>query len=98
MKIFDDRLAELEAQIREWFIVNDMVTDTWDWFELKICSKYENKYLEVYDQRGWAQYDHVVTITGKTTKEMFNKAFEFFKLEVGENEIIKANLLIKRNT
>lgn len=76
-----DRLAELEAKIREWFIANDMTTDSSDWFELKIGSLYKNKYIEVNDQRGWAQHDHIVTITGETTKEMFDKAFEYFRVE-----------------
>ena len=74
-----DRLAELEALIREWFIANGMAWDNDDWFEIKIGSRYKNKFLQVYEITE-LRTEHLVTATGKITKEMFDKAFEYFKL------------------
>lgn len=78
---FDDRLAELEALIREWFITNGKANGGDRWFEIAITTRYKSKNLHIYDTRGWAQYDLLKRFVGLTTKEMFDKAFEFFKLQ-----------------
>lgn len=74
-----DRLAELEELIREWFIYSLMSNDEDNWFEINIGTLYKNKYLTIYNITN-NQKEHIITATGTTTKEMFDKAFEFFKL------------------
>lgn len=77
-----DRLAELEELIREWFIAKGMATNSDCWFEIAITTRYKSKNLHIYDTRGWAQYDLLKRFVGLTTKEMFDAAFEFFKIKV----------------
>lgn len=75
-----DRLAELEAVIREWFIVNKKAPtyECDSWFELQIGSMYRQKYLSVFDIKSIHNREHIVTATGRTTREIFDKAFRFF--------------------
>ncbi len=76
----EDRLAELEALIREWYIQNKKNNESENWFEVHTGSMHKKKCLTVYDMTT-EQKEHIITTAGTTTKEMFDKAFEFFKVE-----------------
>lgn len=73
----DDRLAELEATIKEYLTYNGGLEP----FEVQVGSMHKNKYIKVGKITQFGQLEHIITATGKTTKEMFDKAFEFFKVE-----------------
>lgn len=91
-EIFDrrdenDRLAELEAHILKYYLSKgyklekDQTKDDlkW-WFSLNIETVYKHKILEVNFvvneyPKGFKRFHE------KTTKEMFDKAFEYFKVE-----------------
>jgi hypothetical protein len=80
-----DRLAELEEQILKYYLakghklLKDQVRESERWeFSLRIISKHKFKLLTVdfYSKETLAL--HRGSFYGKTTKEMFDKAFEFF--------------------
>jgi hypothetical protein len=91
----EDRLAELEKQILEYFLSKgfklkkDQKEDDTKWFfEVNINSKYKQKTLEVVFYY-WSDADYTSgweesnkdSFTARTTKEMFDKAFEYFKVD-----------------
>jgi hypothetical protein len=90
-----DRLAELEKQILEYFLSKgfklkkDQKEDDTKWFlEVQIKSIHKKKTLDVIFYY-WSYTDGLSQwkesnrdrFVAKTTKEMFDKAFEYFKVE-----------------
>lgn len=75
-----DRQEELEALIKIWFIMTDKWCPDTTWFEVKISSIYKKKCLTVLDIRDNKQ-EHIITTTGTTTKEIYDKAFKYFDVE-----------------
>lgn len=92
IETFDDRLAELEKVIMDYYmglgyqyhhIKESTVTiepNISFHFKIEITSLYKDKTLEVFFINGLT-FTTPFSITCKTTKEMFDKAFEFFSLE-----------------
>jgi hypothetical protein len=77
----NDRLAELNSLIKKWFIFNDLNNEEKNWFKVYICSNRDQHILQVFDtsKEPITRENTIVTnIFGKTSKEMFDKAFEFF--------------------
>lgn len=85
---FDDRLAELEKVILDYYLAkgykilkNQSEVDNKWWFFTKIYSLYKQKLLTVTFCE-FKEKAEVFAFEGKTTKEMFDKAFEYFSIKV----------------
>ena len=84
-----DRLAELEEQILKYYlakgykIFKDQKKDDKEWtFQVYIRSAQKLKIMEVITCfKGEDENVVIFKNISKTTKEMFDKAFEFFKIE-----------------
>ena len=91
-KPFDDRLAELEAQILKYYLAKGFKLskdqkegDTAWFFEVDITSKHKRKILTVSFWI-WSDADYTsgweianeTEFIATTTKEMFDKAFKYF--------------------
>ena len=77
-----DRLAELEKVILDYYLAKGYQVGVGGWaFNIKIRSWYKNKRLLVYFRQHSMDAGCIVFSTNKqeTTKEMFDKAFEYFK-------------------
>ena len=81
-KTYDDRLAELEAVIRDYYVAKGYKLDgTWG-FHISINTGYKCKILTVYFFVEDPNLREIVfTDSGLTTKRMFDKAFEFFTIK-----------------
>ena len=77
-----DRLAELEKVILDYYLAKGYQVGVGGWgFSVQINSDYKDKNIEVFfsdKQNNEKEFDSVVTIMEETTKEMFDKAFEYF--------------------
>jgi hypothetical protein len=80
MKTYDDKLAELEATILNYYVAKGYIPGEKCWgYRVIISTKYKEKCLEVYFFKGTDIITNVpFSIEEKTTKKMFDKAFEFF--------------------
>ncbi len=88
----NDRLTELEKQIRDYYVSDGFVLGTGWWFKVFIGTMFKVKELEIHFFKDVDVDEKVVcSIQADTTKEMFDKAFEFFKI-TGEIEHDKTNL------
>jgi len=83
---FDDRLAELEAYILKYYLAKgyklekDQTKGDDKWaFKINIESLYKNKKLNVILRVEGTKISED-DFLGKTTKEMFDKAFEYFTI------------------
>ncbi len=86
----DDKLAELEAIIKDWYVSGGYKLDGLWRFEIVISSHHKYKRLQVLETNPRERKEREpVTgyFTGETTKEMFDKAFEFFKVENEDEKI-----------
>ena len=84
---FDDRLAELEKVILDYYLAKGYQVGVGDWtFKVEINSRFSSKSLSVLfgDECGW--YPAFITSAIKT-KEMYDKAFEHFGVNKEENTI-----------
>lgn len=81
VETFDDRLAELEKVILDCYLARGYQVGVGQWyFIVDIMSHYKEKHVYVY----FCNYDDkeiVCRIFGKTTKEMFDKAIEYFTIK-----------------
>ncbi len=84
---FNDKLAELEEQILKYYLskgyklAKDQTKDDIEWsFKIEQSTTYKNKTIKVWVAFG-ENMGIVFQETTETTKEMFDKAFEFFKVE-----------------
>lgn len=77
-----DRLSELEKVIKQYYIRYDKETDKENWFKIEIQTKYKIKQLRVFDltNKIYSKLADKMIFEASTTKEMFDKAFEFFKI------------------
>ncbi len=76
-----DKLAELEKLILDYYLGKgyQVGVDGWN-FNIEIESDYKSKQLIVYFCEAEDEdYEHVLTIEEVTTKEMWDKAIEFFR-------------------
>jgi hypothetical protein len=78
-----DRLAELEKVILDYYLDKGYQVGIGEWaFNVEIDSDYKSKVLTVHFAKGdGLPYSKVFQVQEKTTKEMFDKAFEFFQLK-----------------
>lgn len=76
-----DRLAELEKVILDYYLAKGYEVGVGYWaFNVKIDSDYKDKNLEVSFYNGdGLPYSIVFTVLETNTKEMFDKAIEFFR-------------------
>lgn len=86
---FDDILAELEKVIldcltKKGFKIDDIVC----YFEIYLTTKYKLKRMDVYFKKGVGFHSSKIFETkAKTTKEMFDKAFEHFGIDKREDTV-----------
>ena len=74
-----DRLAELEKVILDYYLAKGYQVGVGDWtFKVEINSRFRSKSLSVLfgDECGWYP---AFTTSAIKTKEIFDKAFEYFK-------------------
>ncbi|MDY0193480.1 MAG: hypothetical protein RBR93_08130 [Aliarcobacter butzleri] len=84
---FDDRLAELEKVILDYYLAKGYKIANKDWyFEIELISLYKVKRLIItFVQRH--KSDVVFDDETETTKEMFDKAFEHFGIDKREDTV-----------
>lgn len=77
---FDDRLAELEKAILDYYLGKGYQVGVGHWgFNVEIESDYKSKQLIVYFCKAKGEhYEQILKIEIETTKEMFDKAIEYF--------------------
>lgn len=77
-----DRLAELEKVILDYYLAKGYEVGVGGWgFYVGIESDYKSKQLVVYFRRdAGSNYKQILNTATSTTKEMFNKAIEHFKI------------------
>lgn len=77
-----DKLAELEKVILNWHLAQGYQIGVGGWaFNVEIKSDYESKQLLIYLRENIDDhYTQVYRVETETTKEMFEKAIEFFNL------------------
>ncbi|WP_418186766.1 hypothetical protein [Aliarcobacter lanthieri] len=80
---FDDRLAELEKVILDYYLAKGYQVGVGGClFNVEIDSNYKSKGLYVYFTESSDVFvDKVLEVVEQTTKEMFDKAFEHFKIK-----------------
>lgn len=83
VETFDDRLAELEKVILDYYLAKGYQVGIGGWaFNVEIDSDYKEKQLEVWFYDGdELPYSKVFTALETTTKEMFDKAIEHFAIK-----------------
>ncbi|MDX9744474.1 MAG: DHHA1 domain-containing protein [Arcobacteraceae bacterium] len=82
-KIYNDRLAELEKVILDYYLAKGYEIGVSGWaFNVEIESEYKSKSLLIYFRENLHEhYLQVFKVEVETTKEMFDKAIEFFQLK-----------------
>lgn len=76
-----DKLAELEKLILDYYLDKGFEINIGGWkFNIEIESDYKSKLLIVYFcEADGEDYEHILRVEEESTKEMFNKAIEFFR-------------------
>lgn len=76
-----DKLAELEKLILDYYLDKGYEINIGGWgFNIEIESDYKSKQLIVYFcEADGEDYEHILRVEAESTKEMFNKAIEFFR-------------------
>lgn len=81
---FDDRLAELEKTILDYYLKQGYQLGTGDWnFKVYITSEYKNKEIRVVlieRKDDGVKVSIAYKEIEKTTKEMYDNAFSFFNI------------------
>ena len=76
-----DKLAELEKVILDYYLAKGYQVGVGGWaFNVEIESNYKSKQLLIYFMEN--RHEHYLPVFGidtETTKELFDKAIEFFK-------------------
>ena len=81
-----DRLAELEKVILDYYLAKGYEVGVGNWgFIVEIKSLHKQKYLKVSEKNGILVYQGYKD----TTKDMFDKAIEYFSTR--QNEVIECN-------
>lgn len=74
---FDDKLAELEKVILDYYLDKGYLEGLGDWgFGINIITEYKKK--EIYIELRYGSQKSDFHSKEQTTKEMFDKAFEYF--------------------
>ena len=83
VETFDDRLAELEKVILDYYLAKGYQVGVGGWaFNVEIESDYKSKQLLVYFRESMHEhYSQVFIAEVETTKEMFDKAIEHFAIK-----------------
>ena len=79
-----DRLAELEKVILDYYLAKGYQVGVGGWaFNVIVRSWHKNKSLFVYFRKAGWDTESICFSSGKqkTTKEMFDKAFEYFTIK-----------------
>lgn len=86
-----DRLAELEKVILDYYLAKGYEVGVSGWaFNVEIESNYKSKQLLIYFRESmYEHYSQVFIVEVETTKEMFDKAIEYFSTR--QNEVIECN-------
>lgn len=76
-----EKLAELEKVILDYYLAKGYQIGVGGWgFYVGIESDYKSKQLVVYFRRdAGSNYEQILKTAESTTKEMFDKAIEYFK-------------------
>lgn len=84
-----DRLAELEKVILDYYLDKGYQIGVGGWrFKVNISTYFKDKEIQVMFKPNYsANYETVFRISKDTTKEMFDKAIEYFSIR--QNEVIK---------
>lgn len=75
-----DRLAELEKVILDYYLAKGYKVDLFgSKFQVNISTFQNQKEIQIMFKKDFnSNYETVFRVTQKTTKEMFDKAFEYF--------------------
>ncbi|MDN5061336.1 hypothetical protein O8C86_05705 [Aliarcobacter butzleri] len=86
---FDDRLAELEKVILDYYLAKGYQVGIGGWaFNVLVRSWHKNKSLLVYFREPtWDKGSLKFSTKQETTKEMFDKAFEHFGVDKREDTV-----------
>lgn len=86
-----DRLAELEKVILDYYLAKGYEVGVGGWaFNVEIESNYKSKQLLIYFRESmYEHYSQVFIVEVETTKEMFDKAIEYFSIR--QNEVFECN-------
>lgn len=85
---FDDRLAELEKVILDYYLAKGYQVGVGDWvFKVEINSRFRSKSLSILfcDEYGWSP---VFTASAIKSKKMFDKAIEHFTIKNNKQYVI----------
>lgn len=79
-----DRLAELEKVILDYYLVKGYQVGVGGWgFKVNISTYHKQKEIQImFRKNRKSNYETVFRIWQKTTKEMFDAAFEYFSIKV----------------
>ena len=78
-----DRLAELEKVILDYYLVKGYKVNIGGWgFKVNISTYQKQKEIQImFRENRKSNYETVFRIWQKTTKEMFDAAFEYFSIK-----------------
>lgn len=81
-----DRLAELEKVILDYYLVKGYQVGVGGWgFKVNISTYHKQKEIQImFRKNRKSNYETVFRIWQKTTKEMFDKAFDYFTIKAEE--------------
>ncbi|MCG3683686.1 hypothetical protein [Aliarcobacter butzleri] len=81
-----DRLAELEKVILDYYLAKGYQVGVGGWhFATRITTHYKNKIIEVHFRKNKdSEMKKFIRLSSTTTKEMFDKAFEYFTIKAEE--------------
>lgn len=79
-KVTSDRVAELEKAVRDYYVRNGATLGDGTWeFQVSILTEYSQKNLRiVLAVEGKEPFVELEVAEARNTKEMFDKAFEYF--------------------
>ena len=75
-----DRLAELEKMILDYYLAKGYKIGVGGWrFKVNISTYHKQKEIQIMFMKDFhSNYETVFRVSQKTTKEIFDKAFEYF--------------------
>ena len=78
-----DRLAELEKVILDYYLAKGYKAGIGGWgFKVNISTYHKQKEIQImFIKNRKSNYETVFRVWEKTTKEMFDKAFEYFSIK-----------------
>jgi len=91
VETFDDRLAELEKVILDYYLAKGYQVGVGGWgFKVKIETEYKDKKLIVQFRESYLHdyFNYFSIYAKKNTTEMFDKAFEYFAVKNNKQYVI----------